>query len=264
MKVLIISDGQNWIVDRISSIYKDKIPHDIDIATRSDLSPNRLAISVAPQYDLIHFNNWGFEAYSDAMDRIETPIIMSVRSRRYKPFVFQLAGLVDKVHVLSDLQLEDFPGSIWIPDGVFVDSKQAKPFKIGMAFQDIPENYEYKGYYLVKRACDFLGLTLEVAKDKKPEEMVDWYKSLSLFVCASNDEGFSAPAMECMALNVPVLTTDVGAPRKLVVHKADRTFESLVAEISKFYTAPQVLPLFSWDTICMRMGKLYEDTVKGR
>ncbi len=94
--------------------------------------------------------------------------------------------------------------------------------------------------------------------------MVPWYKTLNLFVCASVDEGFSAPAMECMALNVPVITTDVGMPSKLNVTKVARDYESIANAIGKLYTTNQILPTYSWDFICLRMSELYENTFRSR
>jgi glycosyltransferase involved in cell wall biosynthesis len=126
-----------------------------------------------------------------------------------------------------------------------------------MAFDDNSYNREYKGYNLVKKVCDDLGIEVVVAKGIKPEDMPKWYKSIDLYVCASVNEGHSTPVMECLAMNKPVVTTDVGIPSLLNVHKADRTYDSLKQEIGKFYTSPQVQE-YRWKNVAGKFNDLYE------
>ena len=87
--------------------------------------------------------------------------------------------------------------------------------------------------------------------------MPEWYKSIDLYVCASLNEGYSAPVMECLASNRPVVTTEVGAPSFLNCHFSERTYDSLKKEIGKFYTSPQVQD-YRWDRVAGEFNKLYE------
>jgi hypothetical protein len=263
MEILLVTDGQGWIVDRISNKYQGLISnHHIDIVKASVLTPEKL-YEKSFFYDLIHYNNWGMKKYSKVISKIATPQVMSVRSFRLQPFAFELSSYMKKTHIIHpDMFTLGFNNPVYVPDGIFIEDKQRRPFVVGMAFQNTPENYEYKGYNLVKKVCDELNITLKVAHNLSPDEMIGWYRSLDLFICASENEGFSAPAMECLLLNTPVLTTEVGIPAFLPCHTFERNYDSLLYEIKKFYTSPQVISDYSWDHICKLINeRIYEKAI---
>lgn len=257
-KVLLVSDGQDWIVDRICAERVKRMPFDFLLVTRS-LTPEALVI-LSKEFDLVHYANWGIKKYMNVIDQIETKQIMSVLSHRTEPWVQQIAEKMDKVHVVNPMLREQFPGAVYIPDGIFITAELIKErsasFRVGMAFQNTPANAEYKGYPIVAEACRRLGVTLDVASEKKPSEMAEWLASLNLYVCASEAEGFSTMVMECVALNVPVITTRVGVPSLLNVHTIDRDVNSIMEGIGRFYTAPQV-ETFTWENSCNAMTQLY-------
>lgn len=255
MKILLVTDGQSWIVDRISQEFKNRISEDIDIRTRR-MSPEEL-LEISGNYDLIHYNNWGIFKYEKVIKQIKTPQIMSVRSFRYEAKALELAEYMRYTHVIHPELSDVFPRSYYVSDGVFVDPKDIKPFRVGMAFQDTPENKAYKGYNLVKEVCDHMGVELVIAHNLPPDQMTPWYRSIDLLICASIEEGFSAPAMECLALNIPVLTTKVGIPKFLNVHFITKEFQSIKEGIEKFYTSKQVYPLYSWENACIGIQTMY-------
>jgi glycosyltransferase involved in cell wall biosynthesis len=240
MKILLLSDRLNWIVDRLSFKMKELIPQDIEVDYYTTITPEEF-IKKANEVDIVHFNNWDVIRQLQLIPQIKSKVLISVRSFRYPDYVEELQKFFN-FHVINPRQLYKFP---------------KKKFKVGMAFDDNSYNREYKGYNLVKKVCDDLGIELEIAKGIIPKDMPKWYKSIDLYVCASLNEGHSTPVMECLALNKPVVTTDVGIPSLLNVHKAERTFESLKQEIGKFYTYPQVQE-YRWGSVADKFNKLYE------
>ena len=131
-----------------------------------------------------------------------------------------------------------------------------------MAFQNNSEESRiYKGYYLVKEACDKLGIKLEVAGGELGvTDMQKFYDSVDLMVVASQDEGANTIAMECAAINKPLLTTGVGVAKYLTLHTCERNVESITTEIKRFYTAPQVAH-FTWEGFCKGITDLYKEIV---
>lgn len=255
MKILLLSDGLGWIVDRLSHKMKELIPQDIEVDYYTSISPEEF-VKKANEVDIVHFNNWDVYRQLQLIPQIKSEVLISVRSFRYPDYVKEIQKFFN-IHVINPKQLKAFPSATYIPDPIFDQFFSDKKFKVGMAFDDNSYNREYKGYNLVKKVCDDLGIEVVVAKGVKPEDMPKWYKSIDLYVCASVNEGHSTPVMECLALNKPVVTTDVGIPSLLNVHKADRTYDSLKQEIGKFYTSPQVQD-YRWGSVAEQFNKLYE------
>lgn len=255
MKILLLSDGLGWIVDRLSDKMKELIPQDIEVDYYTSISPEDF-VKKANEVDIVHFNNWDVIRQLQLIPQIKSEVLVSVRSFRYPDYVKEIQKFFN-IHVINPKQLETFPNATFIPDPIFDQFFSDKKFKVGMAFDDNSYNREYKGYNLVKKVCDDMGIEVVVAKGIKPEDMPKWYRSLDLYVCASVNEGHSTPVMECLAMNKPVVTTDVGIPSLLNVHKAERTYDSLKKEIEKFYTSPQVQD-YRWGSVAEQFNKLYE------
>jgi glycosyltransferase involved in cell wall biosynthesis len=65
------------------------------------------------------------------------------------------------------------------------------------------------------------------AREKKwrsPDEMVEFYHSLDIYLCASRSEGTPNPCLEAAACGVPVVTTRVGNMPELVRHGVNGLF----------------------------------------
>ena len=255
MKILLLSDKLGWIVDRLSDKMKELIPQDIEVDYYTSISPEEF-VKKANEVDIVHFNNWDVIRQLQLIPQIKSEVLISVRSFRYPDYVKEIQKFFN-IHVINPKQLEAFPNATYIPDPIFDQFFTNKKFKVGMAFDDNSYNREYKGYNLVKKVCDDLGIEVVVAKGIKPEDMPEWYKSIDLYVCASLNEGHSAPVMECLAMNKPVVTTQVGIPSLLNTHFAERTYDSLKKEIGKFYTSPQVED-YRWNRVAGDFNKLYE------
>lgn len=249
IKVFILTDGQGWIVDRITDEMVKRMPFDFIVADYTKISKEDF-IRQANEADLVHYQNWDCERLLDCFDQIKKPIIMTIRSFRFPEYIHKLKGKV-YFHIINPKQKEFFPDATLIPDGIFGEFK--KDFTVGFAGRCD----EYKGFPLIKQSCDELGVSFKPA-DVKPEEMGAYYDSIDLYCCASLNEGHSTPVMECLARNKPVITTDVGVPSLFDIDKVERSVEGIKKGILRHYTYPLVKD-YSWENICNKLTKMYEN-----
>lgn len=82
----------------------------------------------------------------------------------------------------------------------------------------------YRGYheFIVPAvaALERVELLTAAREDKwrRPEEMLEFYRSLDVYVCASRSEGTPNPCLEAAACGVPLVTTRVGNMPELIRH----------------------------------------------
>lgn len=258
MKVLILADIPGWIVDRITDEMIKRIPCDFTKRYYTQVSTQEF-IELANQHDLVHYQNWDWGYHISRIDEIKTPIITSIRSFRFPDYIHRLKGKVH-FHIINPDQREFFPEATYIPDGIFDQFKPDHEFTVGFAGK--PD--DYKGFNLVKKACEELEVRFYPAIGQiPPDKMAEYYKSIDLYVCASLAEGHSTPVMECLAMNKPVLTTDVGIPKFLNVHKVERSLEGIKKGIERFYTEAQVNS-FTWENSCKKFENMYADILCNR
>lgn len=257
-RILILSDCSGWVVDRIASTYRKFIPFDIDIDYYTKLTEDELA-KKAQDYDLVHYNNADIRQPNFVKSMVK-PTIMSVRSFRYPQVALDLVKYFTQVHVIHPELKFHFTGARFISDAVD-DIFQPKEFVVGMAFQNEPWNIDYKGVNLVKQACEELGVTFRPCFGVGIDKMQEFYDSIDLYVCASINEGFGTPVMECLLQNIPVISTDVGMGKYTNIYKIEHSVESIKEGILMYYTYPQVAK-FRWDIVCNAVGELYLDTIK--
>ncbi len=254
-RVLILTDGQSWVVDRIANHYKELIPFEIDIDYYTKL-PEEALFEKARNYDIIHFNNADVGRHLNFIAEHPKPIIVSVRSFRFREPMLEAAKFAT-VHVIHPELKAFFPNARYISDAVD-DIFQPKEFVVGMAYQNEPWNIDYKGVELVEQACKELGVAFKRGVDMKLEEMPAWYDSIDLYVCASKKEGFGTPVVECLLLNKPVISTDTGMGAYTNIFKIERTVESIKEGILMYYTYPQVAK-FRWQVVANAVGELYKE-----
>ena len=250
-KILILSDGQNWIVDRIADEMIKRMPFEFTKEYYTKISTDDL-IKKSQEHDLTHYMNWDFSYHLGSENKLKN-VLMSVRSHRYPDYVEGLQNTFN-IHVVNKDLLEKFPKATYIPDAVFDHIYPARNFTVGMAFQAYSS--AYKGFELVKEACDRLGVDLRIATRLNPTEMMSFYKSVDLMVVASVNEGFNTIAMECLMANIPVITTNVGVVKDIDCNKIERDVDSIVKGILKYYTYPLVKE-FRYENICNQFTKLY-------
>jgi hypothetical protein len=258
--IYILSDGAGWVVDRavdeMVRLMSPQFKFTRDYYTR--VTTDKL-IETANKSDLTYYANWDFGMHMGAENLINTPFLLGVKSFRFPPYLYDLNKKF-YLQVNNPKHLEIFPDAYWIAEGVFDMFKPDHPFRVGMAFAE--SSREYKGYYLVKDACDQLGVELVVASGNLPPEgMVQFYKSVDLVVIASIDEGFNSIAMECALMNKPFITTNVGIPMLMNCHKMDRGVFSIKSAIEKFYTHPQA-QCWSYEASCKKFADLFNKLIE--
>lgn len=259
MKILILPDGQNWIVDRnCKELVNNLKDIEFTIIPYTKISVEDF-IEQANKHDLIHYFNWDIYRLSRALPHINKPFLISVRSHRYNKFINRIYNRPNTwFHVINEELLKDFPKATYIPEGIFSQFKPDHEFTVGFAGYKDSRSHNYKGVNLIKEACNDLNIKFKPALgDKRPEEMPDYYRSIDLYVCASEAEGFSTAVMECMAMNIPVITVDTGEPKQYNIIKIERSVEDIKRGIQIFYTQDQVKK-YTWKNISLKYKELYE------
>lgn len=92
---------------------------------------------------------------------------------------------------------------------------------------------------------------------RSAEEMVEWYRELDVYVCASIDEGTPNPCLEAAACGVPIVTTPVGNMPELIVHGVNGCFhDGTVAGL-----AQQLSSLRDDPALTARLGARMRDDI---
>lgn len=261
MKILILPDGQNWVVDRNCQALVDALP-EIDFTVKGFTSIGVEEFKrIANDFDLVHHFNADIRWLWEGIKTLTKPLLVSIRSHRYTVSVKRVRRIPNShFHVVNEDLLEDFPEATYIPNGIF-DHFKGNGFTVGYAGYSSRVAKEYDGYYLIGQACAELGVKFKPALGEiLPKDMPDYYRSLDLYVCASTAEGFSTPVMECLAMNVPVISVDSGVARKHVTTIIERSVEGIKTGIRKFYTQDAVSE-YRWDKLAPRYKELYQRIV---
>lgn len=255
MKILLMTEGLNWVVDRNCQALVASLP-DIEFTVKPYIRTNpQEVLDLSSHHDLVHYFNWDVRWLHNIYPIV--PFLISVRSHRYRPEVLKLTGRPNTYfHVVNRDLLKDFPGATYIPNGIF-DQFKGNGFIVGYAGHPNETAKEYDGYYLIKKACEEMGVTFRPALNLLPKEMPDYYKSIDLYVCASEAEGFSTGVMECLAMNVPVISVDSGEARHYVPFTIERSVEGIKKGIQKYYTQDLVSE-YRWEKLAPKYRELYE------
>ncbi|HZS07669.1 MAG TPA: glycosyltransferase family 4 protein [Blastocatellia bacterium] len=120
------------------------------------------------------------------------------------------AGLKSRLSFINGL----LPGS---------GGRTAKPVvRVGWAGSLSNVGAEHRGFYnlIVPAIRSVRGARLvAAAREKKwrgPDEMLEFYRSIDIYLCASRSEGTPNPCLEAAACGVPVVTTRVGNMPELI------------------------------------------------
>jgi glycosyltransferase involved in cell wall biosynthesis len=237
-----------------------------EVTTRS-----RWHIPDGEGYDVIHF------LYSGALTKSKE-YILKHKDKVFTSLVSQrsLDGMFDNKKELFEIykntqccvcqnprlliQLREFiPNvkAVYIPNGVDTELFN-KPFVVG--FVGAKDSNDHKGFHLAQEACDELGVELIKANehDYTHEEMPEFYKKIDCLVIPSKSEGCHNPTLKALAMNVRVISTDVGIAKELQgVTIIERDVESLKKAIQSLNTRTQILEKYSWSNIANQYRKLY-------
>jgi glycosyltransferase involved in cell wall biosynthesis len=251
MRILMLADVPGWIVDRNTEAIINGIKDiEFDKKYYTQIAPEFLETA---DYDIVHYQNWDIARFENHLPKC--PLIITIRSHKYsKDLINRLAKRENTFFtVVSPLLKKELPFAEYIPNGIFSQFKP-KEFVVGWSGRADKHPDGYKGKELIEQACRELGVEFRPASDIPFELMPDYYRSLSVYICASEQEGFSTGVMECLAMNVPVITVKAGVPATLNLMFTER--DNLKQAIEKLYTQNQVKN-FTWDKVCEKYHKLY-------
>ncbi|MEK7145717.1 MAG: glycosyltransferase, partial [Patescibacteria group bacterium] len=133
----------------------------------------------------------------------------------------------------------------------------------------------------LKSLAEKLGVTNKVRFHGKVtgDALVKMYKSSDLFVLPSRSEGFPLSLLEASAAKLPILATDVGDNRKLVLEKVNGHLVSpddvdeLAYYLEQFIQNPHlkqmgehgyelVASTFTWQHVAEKMARVYERVIQ--
>lgn len=266
MKILLIHNNLMRWADtfRAEELKKRWTDDEVDIASALEPLPD------GKKYDVIHFLYSGELTKSkDYILKHKDKVFTTLASERtFKSSYNDKEALIEiykktQCCVCQNsnllIKLKELIGHnnlVCIPNGV--DEKLFNR-KFVAGFVGAKYSNKHKGYELVKKACDDLGIELKVAHehDYTHEEMPNFYKEIDCLIIASESEGCNNPTMEALAMNKPVISTKVGIAEDLEgVIIVDRSVESIMKALRKLSGRVQILD-YTWDKIAAQYHSLY-------
>ncbi len=161
------------------------------------------------------------------------------------------------------------------PDGVDLKMFTVQPppptFTAGWTGNAAIREGDHKGVGLIRAACEAAGVPLVVQgyEDRIPQATMaaQFYRRISVYVCASLNEGTPNPVLEALACGRPVITTRVGITDQLVEQGVngcfvERSAEAITAAIRRVrewddrreVCRHAVDPRHGWDVASARWG----------
>jgi len=231
---------------------------------------NRWNLPDGDKYDVIHF------LYSGALTKTKE-YILKYKDKVFTSLVSQrsLDGMFDDKDGLLEIfkatqccvcqnlglqaQLKAFgvDNSVYIPNGV---DEALFDRKFVAGFVGAKDSNEHKGLHLVEKACDDLGIELKKAHEHHytHEDMPNFYKEIDCLLIPSLSEGCNNPTLEALAMNKPVISTDVGIAKELEgVTIVERDVESIKQALRKLSGRIQILEKYTWSNIAKQYHELY-------
>lgn len=276
MKILLVhQDKYPWATTtRANNLKKLWIDDQVDIAYFRNLPDGS-------NYDIIHFLfSGGIGKNKDYILKFKDKTFTTLASQRtldeyydkkevliqiYKNTVCCVAQNPSLAKKLQKLINQD--NVVYMPNGV--DTKLFnRKFVVGFVGAHA-DNSDHKGFNLIRKACEELGLELRTAhsgfqNDVRPiSEMPKFYQSIDCLVLASISEGCNNPTLEALAMNKPVISTNVGIASELEgVILVERNVESIKKALRKFSGRIEILEKYSWEIIAKKYRDLYLKRLK--
>lgn len=156
---------------------------------------------------------------------------------------------------LMDLIQQD--NLVYIPNGV-----DTEVFNQGFVagFVGAKGSNEHKGLPIAKQACKELGIRLLEAHehDYEHDSMPEFYKKIDVLLIPSESEGCHNPTLEALAMNIPVISTNVGIAEELEgVTIVRRDVVSFKNELRKRFSRRNILEKYTWKIIAEKYRNVY-------
>jgi hypothetical protein len=260
-KILLVhADKVPWATTyRAEALKREWSQHTVDIVYYKNL-PN------GEQYDIIHILfSGGIGKIKDFILKYKEKTFTTLASQRTLDEFFDKKE--DLIEIYSntvccvcknpDLEnklrkLINKGNMVYIPNGV-----DTKLFESTFTAGFVGITSEHKGYHIAKQACDELGIELLVASCLK-EQIPEFYKQINCLIIPSHSEGCNNPTLEALAMNKPVISTDVGIACELEgVTIVNRDVESIKNALRKLSGRIQILEDFTVGKMAKQYMEMY-------
>lgn len=272
MKILLVHNNKMRWADtfRAEELKKHWVDDHVDIVNRWNLPDG-------DSYDVIHFlYSGGISKSKKYVLKYKDKVFTSLASSRTLEYMFDKKEDLIEIYTKTKTcvchnkklleSLKKLTGKkdiIYIPNGV--DEKLFnQPFKAG--FAGAKDSWDHKGYYLAKQACNELGIELKTAKEWNytHETMPEFYKEIDVLLIPSLSEGCHNPTIEALAMNIPVISTNVGIAGELEgVLIVERTVKNIKEALRHLCSRTQILEKYTWSNIAKLYHQLYEVEKQG-
>ena len=266
MRVALIHNNpqMRWADTFRAEVFKREWKEDeVDIFSADNLPDGK-------KYDVIHFlYSGGLTKSKDYIVRHADKVFTSLASERTfkrshnnqedlkEIFEKTRCCVCQNPYLLEKLkQFAPKANSVYIPNGV---DTELFNHKIVAGFVGASHSYEHKGYFIAKQACDELGIELKVAQEHNytHEDMPEFYKQIDCLLIPSLSEGCNNPTLEALAMNIPVISTDVGIAKILGCVIIKRDVESLKTALLNLNRRFLILQDYTYSKISKQYRDLY-------
>lgn len=281
-EILIIVDKPNWAHDYKTRNLQRRLGNDYHLVKRyqADVTPEDL-----DQADLIQVYYWmqvnKLPQLASAFNRNWHKVILGICSHleleghRREPGLSVLRQ-AQAVFANNAFLYHEFASLLnmpvfYTPNGVDTEFFQpgsaprpSMPLRVGWAGSLTNQGAKQRGFYdLIVPAVNGVAgaeLVTAIREDqwRNPAEMLDFYQSLDVYLCASRNDGTPNPCLEAAACGVPLVTTRVGNMPELIQHGVNGFFvEPEVEDIQA-----KLICLRDDNALRLRMSENIRQTIK--
>ena len=265
MNVLHIIGIQNgWAIALRANALKKAMSPEVksDIISFDDVREERVDISTK-KWDFIHIHGLQIiPAIQNYVKTISVPWGFEVISERSMKHAESMLNITKKADVcfcknnqlITAIRPFVSVEPIYVPNGVDTDLFRSKIYRVGWVGNKRSDKHlTYKGVPFIQEAVDLLNMELNGLlhfdfvmdsgsyPDVLPQkELVPYYQSLDVLVCASKAEGCSNVVNEALTCGIPVVSVRVGIVNKLEsdganIVLADRNAKDIARAIKQIF-----------------------------
>ena len=265
MRILLVhNDKYPWATtQRAEALKREWVKDEVDIVHAKDLPHG-------DKYDVIHFlYSGGISKSRKYILKHKDKTFTTLASQRtldlyfdkleplieiYQQSVYCVAQNLELADTLKTLIKQD--NVVYIPNGVNERMFDRK-FVVGCVASK-QDFRDHKGVDLIKQACAELDLELKLAGGIPHNIMSSFYRKIDCLVNASISEGCNNPTLEALAMNIPVISTNVGIARHLEgVTLVERDVESIKTALRRLSGRIYILESYTWKIIAKEYKDLY-------
>lgn len=283
-RILIVADVAGWALDRTAENIIQRLSHLYDF--EKVFNDRAEAAIQNKNYDLLYITYW--RQFQDAgihLQQLPDKSVTGIRSHfkwdqgKGLPPSSEMIIEINQyraVHVpskiLYDIFKDKHPALYYTPHGV--DQTVFKPAKtrysspkgkLVVGWAGSKHNHPGKRGLedlLIPALNDLDGVTLKTAARedtwRTQYEMVDFYRSLDVYICTSRTEGGPHPLLEAASCAIPVISTPVGLAPELIINNQNGLFiDRTIPSIQKAITFLRDHPALRYD-----MGQSARKTIE--